>query len=300
MLCISRNIPVQAQSVPSIPGSIPLANFSPNDPPKISADSAAYSIRLINVERCENCRTYNKINFEVKNKASNEVRQVAIQNFTEQADYVYITKNTRAVIIGQSSGSIRSVNIINLTNGNLEDFFFVDEFTISPDGRFIAFTKEGQDTSDIYRIYDVSLSATENRIDMLSKLDKAENAGLSLYNTPNYKTEALVALVSKGFLWVASSEVAFVSCTEKKCFVVDADLKPGIAHLALATGSIDVSSLYTEQDCQGQPFDGGFLRVFKIQPLSQVGGQKKIRLTFEKIPCLGKTTVDVTVVPQAN
>lgn len=112
-------------------------------------------------------------------------KRVQLPDEMAQVNEIRRATPTRASVVGMVSGDAYELAVLDLPAGALEDRFLAYEPGVSPDGHFVAFIKfypshfiEGVD--DHYMLYDLALTASENRPVRVSTSDRVD-AGRMVY-----------------------------------------------------------------------------------------------------------------------
>lgn len=131
---------------------------------------------------------------------------------------VHVWNNQRLILVGD-----RVVSIVDIPSATLVDEFLGVSPSISPDRRFVAYSRRTSrldDEDDVYLVYDVSRSAPDHRLEAAQDaIQNLQNAGIPVFPEINRATRSYAAPASNSeephsrrspITWLNSQTFAFL------------------------------------------------------------------------------------------
>lgn len=232
------------------------------------------------------------VRFEPVTGAPNEIR-------LEQGDTPRVAVWNQQRVVVQLNAK---VFILDVASRSLADRVLAVGASVSPDGRYVAFRTahpfQAPNTSDVYSVYDVSISPAANR----AHLNQEENGGWPIYPENNRVTGLQFSsftgpsVFSKSsFTWLSNSALTFCTVefaenseTPARFMLVVADLASGISNVAIRSTQVDVTALIDPKKLSPNLRPEVQVFVDAIVPLIVTPGSYTLRL---KIPNAGAVAV---------
>jgi hypothetical protein len=153
--------------------------FNPGRKKVLSYRDGEMAMKLLNEEK--------NLTVSIENRAAQTSGKIDLPPEIVQVNEIRAGQKNKAVVVGMVNGSVFEVVVLDTRSISIADSFLAYCPAISPDGRFIAFVKfypahfvDG--TDDHYLLYDLALTAGENRSANLGISDHAD-VGVPIWPT---------------------------------------------------------------------------------------------------------------------
>jgi len=282
-------------------------SFNPERQKQLSAESESLRIYLERTESCRDCLGRTSFVFMVNDKLRGSVKTFTIENETAQIDQIFIVNQSRAIVIGSVSGTIRSVNIIDPGTGAIVDSFPCIYPSLSKDGHFLAYVKSASGFSSpeawsyVYLIYDLKAEPARNRSSSNEGGGDAAVVGVPVYpaeGVTNRLSEGMDEssahmLASERLFWTDEVTLAFVDRWQKVNKLVIVDLSSGLEKFKVKAQKVD-SSKITKSCGESVASPENLINVTDITVSNN--GKKLARLSLEPASrCLTNSVIDVAI-----
>ena len=157
-----------------------------------------------------------------------ELSTIQLPDATLQVDQIKKLPNRKLLVIGSASGVVRTVSVVDVAGQTVIDSFLAYAPAISPDRKKIAYVRfyapHGPAVdAEQYRVYDLSLSADNNRVNA-DAFDRKNDVGFSI--DPNNPQLAKRKMSSNGFAWSAdSTAVNYIVKSDDNNILIHASFK---------------------------------------------------------------------------
>jgi len=296
--------------------------FQPQFQRNVSDMSKGWRVTLTAWKPCPEALSNECFYFTIGQETGMQTSEFRLANQTAEVDAISILSSSRVAILGRASPNQSIVSIVELPSGKDVDSFICEGPALSPDRRFVAYTKfspahpgYGYSASAEYLVYDLTVSPQDNRTvpDRARPLEPYD-VGWPLYpqglkNTPGdnmYEGHdvPIHRMNSGGFFWLdKSNAVSFVDRWEGVNRLVVGDVSHGIQQPKVTVYPIDRSRVLDLPKCKSvaspSDFEGWTMDPSSLIDINDIqlapASNHVVRLSLSPHPCLTITTLDVSI-----